>query len=131
MPNSKHVFIPFIVLFFTLTGTEAVAWLIDNWPKLGLSGKLSRPQAIWVGNLLMRDGLFTHVTQSLPFLDKECFYVLNVCLLNVNSVCSVEMTQNNHVMFLLLIQPHTGKQICPNIRYRGFETVHRPVLCFM
>jgi hypothetical protein len=54
------------------TGIEAVDWLIHNWPR---HTKLSRAQAVWVGNLLMRIGLFTHFTRILPFHDKEYFYV--------------------------------------------------------
>ena len=51
------------------TGVEAVDWLVENWPK-----KLSRAQAVWLGNLLMRTNSFSHVTKSFPFMDKEYFY---------------------------------------------------------
>jgi hypothetical protein len=55
------------------TGVEAVDWLVENWPK-----KLSRAQAVWLGNLLMRTNSFSHVTKSFPFMDKEYFYRFHV-----------------------------------------------------
>jgi hypothetical protein len=58
-------------------GTEAVNWLVANWPK-----KLSRAQAVWLGNLLVRANSFSHVTHSFPFMDKEYFYrfYVRVCV---------------------------------------------------